>query len=184
VYRLIYDARQFPFPDLTLPVILLLVAAGGLAFWGFARRDERRWIGMSVGQGVPEETGPASADAHPLRRARAYRRIGLRVALAAFAAAVAVGWLELTAHARFRGALDRGEYTTVEGRVFNFKQGDRGGHRDERFSVRSSGRVHTYRYRHSRPEPGFHQSHGPVHEGIRVRIADVDGAIARLEIAP
>jgi len=24
---------------------------------------------------------------------------------------------------------------------------------------------------------------GPIHEGLRVRIADVDGAIARLEIA-
>ena len=184
MYRVIYDAQQHPFPDLTLPLALLLIAAGGLAFWAYGRRDAHLWAGMSVGQGLPMEARPASAVDHPLRRAGAHRRIGLGVALAAFTAAVGFGWLGLTAHARFRGALDRGEYTTVEGRVFDFEQGDRGGHRDERFSVRRGGRVHTYRYNHSRPRPGFHQSHGPIREGIRVRIADIDGAIARLEIAP
>jgi hypothetical protein len=181
VYRLIYDARQVP-PDLTWSVALLLIAALGLAFWTFGRRDARSWTRMTAGQGVPEETGRALTNPDPLRRARLHRRLGLWVAAAAAAMALLVGWMERTERARFADALDRGEYTLVEGAVFGLERGDRGGHRDERFSVRSGDRVYTYRYSHSRDERGFHESHGPIREGYRVRIADIDGTIARLEI--
>jgi hypothetical protein len=181
VYRLIYDARQVP-PDLTWSAALLMVAALGLAFWTFGRRDARTWTRMSAGQGLPEETGRAWTDPDPLRRAGLHRRLGLWVAAGAAAMALLVGWMERTERARFADALERGEYTLVEGAVFGFERGDRGGHRDERFSVRSGGRVYTYRYRHSRAGRGFHESHGPIREGYRVRIAHIDGAIARLEI--
>jgi hypothetical protein len=68
--------------------------------------------------------------------------------------------------------------------VTDFPSGDRGGHRDEAWSVRSRGKWYTYRYSHFVSIAGFHQSHGPIRVEMRVRIADVDGVIARLEIAP
>ncbi|HEX8394197.1 MAG TPA: hypothetical protein VF665_17775 [Longimicrobium sp.] len=83
---------------------------------------------------------------------------------------------------RLRERLASGDYELVAGRVQNFMPGDRGGHRDESFTVVSGGRTYRYRYRHSDWTPGFHQSAGPVHAGAYVRIADVDGQIARLEI--
>jgi hypothetical protein len=81
-----------------------------------------------------------------------------------------------------RNRLRNGEYTQVEGHVQDFIPGDRQGHREESWSVRSKGETYTYRYRTPDQVPGFHQSAGPIREGQRVRIADVDGYIARLEI--
>ncbi|MBB4636554.1 hypothetical protein [Longimicrobium terrae] len=81
-----------------------------------------------------------------------------------------------------RARLASGEYERVEGRVENFVPGDRGGHREESWTVVSGGRTYRYRYAHSRDVPGFHASAGPVRAGARVRIADVDGRIARLEV--
>jgi hypothetical protein len=78
--------------------------------------------------------------------------------------------------------LSSGDYVVVEGRVENFVRGDKGGHKDERWSVRSGGRLYTYQYKWSMVVPGFHRSAGPMREGLHVRLADVDGYIARLEI--
>jgi hypothetical protein len=80
-------------------------------------------------------------------------------------------------------ALDEGAYTRVEGVVEGFIPGDRAGHLDESWRVRSGGEVYTYSYRSSVRVPGFHRSAGPIRGGLQVRIADVNGYIARLEIA-
>lgn len=81
-----------------------------------------------------------------------------------------------------KNALRSGAYTQVNGVVENFVPGDREGHRNEEWSVRSGGRVYRYSYRSSVDIPGFHRSAGPVRAGVSVRVADVDGYIARLEI--
>jgi hypothetical protein len=81
-----------------------------------------------------------------------------------------------------RDRLASGEYERVESRVENFVPGDGGGHREESWTVVSGGRAYRYRYVHSKTQPGFHASAGPVRAGARVRIADVGGYIARLEV--
>ena len=83
---------------------------------------------------------------------------------------------------RLRRALASGSYTVVEGYVQHFVPGDAAGHRDETWSVYSSGITYHYRYRWSVRASGFHQSAGPVRRGLYVRIADVQGDIARLEV--
>jgi hypothetical protein len=165
-YRVIYDAREIVLSDWTFVAGLLFFAVIGLAVWAVGVLDERLCRGL-------DRPG----------QARLFRRWGLRIAAVFAGMAVITGLLEFSENAGVRRALERGDYTVVEGTVQGFEPGDRGGHRDEQFSVRSGGRIHTYRYRSSQGRPGFHQSHGPIREGLRVRIADVDGAIARLEIA-
>jgi hypothetical protein len=77
--------------------------------------------------------------------------------------------------------LGDGRYTTVEGPVTAFKPMPREGHADESFAVH--GRL--YRYSDYRVSACFNntQSHGgPIRQGLVVRIADINGCIARLEV--
>ena len=105
-----------------------------------------------------------------------------------FVTAFAVLWVVLAAwstyrdYAGLRRALTTGQYVTVEGTVTNFVPMPREGHADEHFEVAG----HRYSYSDYGMSAGFNktQSHGgPMREGLRVRIADVGGVIARLEIA-
>ncbi|MDQ6768974.1 MAG: hypothetical protein M3Z54_03190 [Gemmatimonadota bacterium] len=85
-------------------------------------------------------------------------------------------------YAHLRQALQAGTYETVEGTVEDFVPGDPDGHAPESFAVAG----HHYEYRSSEITSGFNKisTHGgPVHASLRVRIADVAGIIARLEIA-
>ena len=86
-------------------------------------------------------------------------------------------------YAGLRSALRTGSYLTVEGVVTEFVPGRSDGHPAESFVVNG----HRYEYSPYIVTSGFSQiqSHGgPIREGLRVRIADVDGTIARLEVAP
>jgi hypothetical protein len=79
----------------------------------------------------------------------------------------------------------RGRYTHVEGRVTHFVRGDPSHHVDESWWVVAND--HTYSYSYS-PSSGSGyvgptSPGAPLDEGSLVRIADVDGRIARLEIA-
>lgn len=118
--------------------------------------------------------------------------LNLRIALAALGLVLLLGWIQvfgLQTFRSFRGmrnALENGSYTVVEGVVENFVPSDAGDHTEERWQVTSNGTVHEYHYVRSRLTPGFRQTAvhgGPIRSGLRVRIADVDGYIARLEIA-
>jgi hypothetical protein len=83
---------------------------------------------------------------------------------------------------RLRDALLAGRFVWVEGVVTQFIPGAPDGHPGESFCVAS----HCYSYSRGLVSPGFdHVSGqgGPVSAGLQVRIADVDGTIARLEIA-
>ena len=85
-----------------------------------------------------------------------------------------------------RTELAAGRFTRVEGRVEQLTPSRRVG-RKESFVVHSGEREFSYRYDDGDNSPGFHQttrSGSPLVPMIRVRIADVDGRIARLEIAP
>jgi len=80
------------------------------------------------------------------------------------------------------GRLQAGNYQVVEGEVEEFDPMPWEGHKDESFVVAG----HRYSYSDYDGSAGFNRtsSHGgPIRQGLRVRIADIDGVIARLEIA-
>ncbi len=83
---------------------------------------------------------------------------------------------------RLATALHNGDYQVIEGVATGFVPMPPDGHGMESFEVGG----HRYEYSDYVVAAGFNQtrSHGgPMRNGIRVRIADVGGAIARLEIA-
>ena len=87
---------------------------------------------------------------------------------------------------RVRGRLNHSDYVVVEGVVSDFVPADWIGHRHELWRVRSGDQDYWYSYSESVITAGFGQTQqqgGPIHNGVRVRIADVDGLIARLEVA-
>jgi len=76
-------------------------------------------------------------------------------------------------------ALREGRYHVVEGPVTDFESGLK----RESFSVQGQ----RFSYSDGVMIPGFHQtarSGGPIHEGLRVRIAYAGDMILRLEVAP
>jgi hypothetical protein len=163
-YLLVFDARSVrpvtsatiaPLALLALVCVVLLVA--GRRGWLYAGRE-----------------GAHSRGALTLAGAAGL----ILISIAAFVEV----FLKQGQHDRLVEALHTGSYTSVEGVVEDFVPGDAGGHTDESWTVRSGGRRYKYSYRWSMDVPGFHQSAGPIRGGLRVRIADVDGHIARLEI--
>jgi hypothetical protein len=77
--------------------------------------------------------------------------------------------------------LRNGEFENVEGVITNFEPGSFNGHRRERFTV--AGR--TYTFSSAEWRAGYHDVQGeggPLADGIAVRIADVNGTIARFEL--
>ena len=86
-------------------------------------------------------------------------------------------------------ALRDGRVTVVEGRVSAFRpeQSGKQDHLPESFEVRSNGQLFSYKYSSTDLKPGFNQTfrrNGPIRQMLRVRIADFNGRIARLEVAP
>ena len=80
-----------------------------------------------------------------------------------------------------RQALRSGQFKVVEGKVTNFVPMPYHGHANERFTVKG----HRYEYSDYGVSAGFNNTRfhgGPIREGLIVRIADVRGKIARLEI--
>ena len=85
-------------------------------------------------------------------------------------------------YGQIRRALQAKRYEVVEGVVTDFVPMPASGHALEHFEVNG----HRYAYSDYQIRPGFNNtsSHGgPLREGLHVRIADVNGEIARLEIA-
>ncbi len=79
-------------------------------------------------------------------------------------------------------AMETGRYVTVEGVVSRFVPMPEDGHPSESFEV--AGR--RYEYSDYRVTAGLNRTQafgGQIREGLRVRLADVNGTIARLEIA-
>ena len=114
-------------------------------------------------------------------RAGLIRLLGITVI--AFGAFLLVGVpaQQRAGYEELRAGLERGTYTLTEGVVSEFTPGKPDGHPMERFVV--AGRE----FRYSPYTPiGFNRISalgGPIRVGRRVRIADVGGVIARLEVA-
>jgi hypothetical protein len=105
-----------------------------------------------------------------------------------FGAVFSILWVLMTFFGTFfdywtlRQALRSGDFETVEGKVANFVPMPREGHAMDRFTVNG----HHYEYSDFVVTAGFNNTQfhgGPIREGSIVRIADVGGRIARLEIA-
>jgi hypothetical protein len=110
----------------------------------------------------------------------AQRLVGAVVAVAAAAFTVFEVQGNYTAFRELRRALQDGDYTLVQGPVEDFVPGRLDGHQNERFRVGS----HRFEYSPYLGLTGFRQlraAGGAVHEGVRVRIFDVNGTIARLD---
>ena len=118
-------------------------------------------------------------------------RSGLALVLLLFALVLLP--VHIAAHrdyAAMRDAIRAGRFTLAEGRVEDFHppwrlNNDRTTR--ETFKVYSHKQTFRYSYLESELAPGFNlpsDRGGPIRGGLRVRIADVDGRIARLEIAP
>ncbi len=99
----------------------------------------------------------------------------------------ALGCIAMLAHtwreySELRTSLQNGAFRVVEGVVSDFVPEGPQGHPIERFRVDDT----RFQYATSDITSAFHRTAGqggPVREGLRVRIADANGAIARLEIA-
>lgn len=161
-YVLVYDASQSPVTtadDFVFP----LLAAGATILYLTRRRWIRTWV----------------------EKPDWYERPSLLLGITILFWLITLGtWSGVSDEAALGERVHRGAYELVEGTVENFVPGDRGAHHEESWTIRSGGAVHAYRYLVSRDEPGFRQSAGPVYAGARVRVADVDGVIGRLEIEP
>jgi hypothetical protein len=110
------------------------------------------------------------------------RPISALVAIVGVAFTVIVVRENYTAYHDLRRAVEGGRYAVVEGPVEEFVPGRVGGHQNEQFRVGT----HRFEYSPYLGLTGFRQLHaagGPVREGLRVRIIDVNGTIARLDTA-
>ncbi len=174
VYRVIYDVRDAS--DATPFLMMGLFAAIGLTLWAVGRADV--WLLSRFGA-VP--AGPGQEMGFVERAAR-MRRWGMIVLLFALPVFGFGGWMEWSEQERLGRALESGKYTVVEGPIIDFVRGNANAHRYEEFAIISNGQRHTYRYSASNRVPGFHQSQGPIREGMHLRIADIRGYIARLEV--
>ena len=85
-------------------------------------------------------------------------------------------------YARARAAYVQGQYSTVEGTVTNFHPMPYSGHQNETFSV--DGMQFSYSDYVLIPCFNNTSSHGgPIHEGLRVRIAYSGNCILKLEVS-
>lgn len=89
--------------------------------------------------------------------------------------------VDIIQHRTLVERLQHGQYERVQGAITNFVPGSFDGHTQESFTV--AGRTYTFSARAS--IAGYHDvqgPQGPLREGTEVRIADVDGTIARFEL--
>jgi hypothetical protein len=110
-----------------------------------------------------------------------YRLVGALAAIALLAHGVELFTETRREYNSFSTALRTKHYSVVEGPVADFVPGGVGGHGDETFRV---GAVR-FRYSAAMITSAFHRTKpygGPIHDALNVRIASVDGAIARLEV--
>ena len=82
--------------------------------------------------------------------------------------------------------LTRGDFRSLEGRVTTLVAGGPGGHPAESWTLSAKDSMYHYSYSPAYVTAGFNRTvdqGGPLREGLWVRVADVNGSIARLEVA-
>lgn len=152
-YRVVFDFAQEGYQRWFPALGLIGVLIGGIYIW-LGRRNQ--WTGFRKFFGF---------------------------AFAGFAAVWSLGVLSatLTEYLQARSAYRGGTFSTVEGRVRNFRPMPYEGHQDEFFTVRTE----RFCYSDYGVTAGFNNSAshgGPIKEGLPVRVSYVGDTILRLEI--
>jgi hypothetical protein len=158
-YEVVYDAARLAFPAWPVAAVGLAVAAAGAGLGAYFRRR-----------------GVASA---PARMA-----VSSAVIFGASWALLVGGGL-YAQHGQLRRALQEGSFVRIEGQVYDRPPGAARDAEGASWVVEAGQIAHWYRYDRSplsvgyrRPAPGT----GGIRDGSRVRIADIGGRIARLEV--
>ena len=115
-----------------------------------------------------------------LREERRHRLGGIFLITAGLAFLAISTSVSALHHRRLVTRLRDADYDNVEGVITNFSPGSFDGHKPETFTVAG----HTYTFSSAKSEAGYHDvqgAEGPLRDGVRVRIADVNGMIARFE---
>lgn len=155
--RVIFDVATGGYPNRWYPCFAVV---GTGAFVAVALAIRRR--------------SPRHAAATPVSAIIAFAAFPLLVNLQAFISSY-------RDYRQLRSALLAGHYETVDGVITDFVPGGFGDHPPESFTVAG----HRYWYSFATVRPGYHRPRwlgGVLRNGLHVRIADVNGEIARLEV--
>jgi hypothetical protein len=161
-YEVIYDAARLRFPAWPVALIGLSVAAAGVGLGAYLRR---RGVGSTVAR-----TAVSSA------------------IIFGVSWALLVGGGLYAQHGQLRSALQEGSFVRVEGLVYDRPPGAAAAADVEGGSwvVEAADKVaHWYRYDRSPLAVGYRRSGpgtGGLKDGARVRIADIGGRIAKIEV--
>jgi hypothetical protein len=153
-YRVVYDVRHAMPNSWWLILIPLILAPAGYAIFREAHRFEEPKAGI----------------------------FGLGLMFMAGLGVLFVVGGSVIPYLGMRSRVLRGAYRIVEGTVRDFVPG--GAHQSESWVLESDSTVDSYSYSPSIVDAGYDQTApdgGEVREGLRVRVWDVDGRIARLE---
>ena len=158
-FAVIYDAASLPFPGWPVAAAGALVAAIGVGIGAYGRR----------------------------RRSEAPMARVLATSAIVFGAswALLVGGGLYAQHAQLRDALGEGSFVRVEGIVHDRPPGSSRDQVGPSWVVESGEVAHWYRYDRSPLSVGYRRSGpgtGGITNGARVRIADMGGRIARVEV--
>ena len=158
-YRVIYDASQLRFPAWPVASVGLVVALAGVALGAYLRRR-----------------GITSAAA---------RTVVTSAIIFGVSWSLLVGGGLYAQHGQLRSALAERSYVAFEGVVYDSPQGAAKDPDGKSWVVESGSTAHWYRYDSSPLSIGYRRSApgaGGLRDGARVRIADVGGRIARIEV--
>jgi hypothetical protein len=158
-YEVVYDAARLQFPGWPVAVLGLVVAAIGVGFGAYARRRGAASPAASIASTSAIVFGASWA--------------------------LLVGGGLYAQHAQLRSALSEGSFVRVEGTVYDRPPGAAKDVEGDSWVVENGETAHWYRYDSSPLSVGYRRSApgtGGVRNGVRVRIADIGGRIARLEV--
>lgn len=158
-YHVIYDAARVRFPAWPVASVGLLVAALGVGLGAYFRQ-----------RGV---TSPAA------------RTFVTSAIIFGVSWALLVGGGLYAQHGQLRSALAEGSIVRVEGVVYDSPPGAEKDGDGRSWVVESGTTAHWYRYDRSPLAVGYRRTApgtGGLRDGARVRIADIGGRIARLEV--
>jgi hypothetical protein len=158
-YEVIYDAASLPFPGWPMAVLGVAVAAMGAGLGAYVRRRP---------------------NASPL-----VRIVSTSAVVFGASWALLVGGGLYAQHAQLREDLRGGSFVRVEGIVHDRPPGAANEDVGPSWVVESGEIAHWYRYDRSPLAVGYRRSApgtGGLTNGARVRIADIGGRIARVEV--
>jgi hypothetical protein len=158
-YEVLYDAARLRFPGWPVAAVGLAVAALGAGLGAYIR-----------------QRGSTS----PLARTAATSAVVFGASWA-----LLVGGGLYAQHAQLRSALEEGSFVRVDGIVYDRPSGAAKDMEGPSWVVEAGEIAHWYRYDSSPLSVGYRRSApgtGGISNGARVRIADVGGRIARVEV--